>query len=258
MQRKKLGIAAIILVTIALTSIANAATFYFVFNETPFDPNNYHWQEPWEIKEMVDFLEATLTITGCGYQGQLHNVELAIENVATVANYYAVSFAYTANWWIDSENQEVIIQGLYSGGLGVGETMIDTTTFQPSLIGAGLVKMDIIDIVWAQPEPITWATNIVDTAGVVGSSIGITAFGVTGASMNIVEPGLVSVSIKSLVSGTFHISFNVEIVELAQTVGAEVAATLNAGQTISFAYPFDALENGGAYTMRLTITGWNA
>jgi hypothetical protein len=257
MQRKrKLGLIATLIAVLAVSAVA-ANTFYFIWIETPFEPNNYHWSESWEVKEMVDFLDAQLTITGCAYQGQPHDVELIITNVATIADYYALSFAYTVNWWIDETHNEVIIQGLYDGALGIGETFTDTTVFQPSIIGIGEVKMDIIDIVWAISKPITWTTEIVDETGIMGAgNFEVTEFTVTGASMSNSEPGVVSITIQNYHYPTERgISFNVEIVELSQTVGAEVDGRLPETYT-DFTYNFAALANGGAYTMRLTITDW--
>ncbi|MDH5790038.1 MAG: hypothetical protein OEZ27_05545, partial [Nitrospinota bacterium] len=217
-KRLKIGLVATVAALLIVSAVA-ANTFYFHWVEVPFAPNNYHWSEPWTVYQMVDFLDAQLTITGCAYQGQTHDVELIITNVATIPDYYATSFAYTANWYVDETHQEVIIQGAYSGGLGVGETMVDTTTFQPSMIGAGDVKMDIIDIVWVQSEPITWTTEIIDNAGVIPESIDIKDFIITGASLSKAEAGTVSFTIEKIVSPQYRISFNVEIVELFQTVG---------------------------------------
>ncbi len=95
-SKKKIALGAVFAVAVFMAG-ALAQSFFFIFNETPFKPTNYSWQQPWEVKEMIDFVDAQLTLTGCAYEGQSHDVELVLTNVATVSNYYLLAFDYSAN-----------------------------------------------------------------------------------------------------------------------------------------------------------------
>lgn len=246
----KTALVSIVIIALAL-SLASAATFYFNWIETPFDPTNYHWQELWEVKEMVDFMEATLTITGCAYQGQSHNINLEIKNVATVSNYYALSFDYFATWYVDEENQEPIISGVYSGALGVGESIIDTVIdWQPSVIGAGFVKMNIIDIKWHQGEPITWITEVIDNTGGV---IEVSDFEVSCILSGLT--GTVSFGLRNTnEDGTWLTDYKVEIVELSQIIAEVTGIELIGGKSATpFSHDFIA-DTGGILTMQITVT----
>lgn len=249
MQRKrKLSIIAALIAVLAVSAVA-ANTFHLIWIETPFEPNQYNWQEPWEVKEMTDFLDATLTIEGCGYQGQLHDIELVIENVATAPSACALTFSYTANWYIDSEHQEVIIQGAYDGILAVGESMIDTTTWQPSLIGVGVVQMDIIDIVWTEGYSITWTTEIVDNTG---ETIDITGFVVD--CINSALTGTTSFNLRNIEPGSMKVDYKVEIVELGIVVAEEANIYMDPGfPAVPYSFEFGPLPSGGDLTMRLTV-----
>ena len=253
MKHKKLWVTtAVILATAMFITGGLAQGFWFIFVEEPFDPTNYSWEDDWEVKEMVDFMEATLTIRGCSYQTQVHPVELVIQNVATVSNYYAISFAYSAQWYVDEANQETIIQGSYDGALGIGETITDTTTFQPSVIGVGVIKLTVIDIEWVQGESITWTTEVVDnTAGMVE---------VTDFTVDNINSGVTgTVSFKAGYTspeGTFVLAYTVEIVELALTLADVTGEILTGGQpATAYEHTFGPLPSGGSLTMRITVMG---
>jgi len=254
-MQKKLKIGLIVtLLALLTTSGVLANTFYFHWIETPFSPNNYHWSEPWEVKEMVDFLEATLTITGCAYQGQVHNVELAIKNGATVSDYYALSFAYTALWYVDATHQEVIIQGAYSGALGIGETMTDTTTWQPSIVGVGEVKLDIIDIDWQKSELITWTKNS-QILGDPNHYLTLANYVITGATKSIIESGNVAFRITNVDNMSEHkFSYKVEVVELSITIAQASNIIVSSSGYKDYSFNFDPLLSGGELTMLVTIT----
>ena len=245
MQRKKLKTGIIALAALIVVAAVAAQGFNFIWNETPFNPTNYSWQEPWEVKEMVDFLEGTLTITGCAYQGQVHDVNLDITNVATVSNYYALSFAYTALWWVGETNQEVIIQGAYSGVLGIGESMIDTTTWQPSIIGIGEVKLNIIDIIWVQSETITWTTQYETTY----VPLTITNFAVTGATQTHIESGTVGFTLTLVGAAPSVWDLTVTIVETSQLIAEEHDVSFDTDVPQTFTYNFEPLTQGGSLTM---------
>jgi hypothetical protein len=254
MQRKlKIGLI-ITLVALLMTSAVLANTFYFHWIETPFNPTNYHWSQPWEVKEMVDFLEAQLTITGCAYQGQVHNVDLIITNVATISDYYALSFAYTALWYVDATHQEVIIQGAYSGALGIGETMTDTKSWQPSIVGAGEVKLDIIDIDWQKSELITWTKN----SRILGDSnhyLQFSNYVITGATRSIIESGNVVFRITNMDTTSDHtFSYKVEVVELSITIAQASNIIVTATGYKDYSFNFAPLLSGGGLTMLVTIT----
>jgi len=256
MKMLKKLILGIALFAALFVTVVGAQTFYFIFIETPFSPNNYSWSEPWQVNEMIDFVDAQLTLTGCAYEGQSHDVELVLTNVATSSDYYLTDFDYSAKWYIDETHQENIIAGTYTGEpLAVGESVSYTDVWTPTIIGVGDIKMNVIDIVWGQGELITWTTEVVDESG-QPSAYDVTDFVVTGASLSKIESGVVSFTIYNTVDAERGISFNVKIVELDQTVADETNARLTGLDYTDFSYNFDALEDGGAYTMRLTVTEW--
>jgi hypothetical protein len=250
---KKKLILGIALVVAVFMAGALAQTFFFIFNETPFSPNQYNWQAPFEIKEMVDFVDAQLTLTGCGYEGQNHIVELVLTNVATVADYYLTAFTYSAKWYVDEANQENIIAGTYTGEpLASGESVTYTGEWIPTKIGVGVVKLNVIDIIWSQSEPITWTTEYIDNTDKI---IQIRNFVVTGASVSIAEPGTVSFELNNKGGSQVTIQYTLEIVELSKTIATVTGLTVPGGDTwYPYSHGFDALMAGGAYTMRLTVT----
>jgi hypothetical protein len=231
---------------------ALAQSFFFIFNETPFSPNQYNWQEPWEVKEMIDFVDAQLTLTGCAYEGQSHDFELVLTNVATVSNYYLSAFDYSAKWYIDESHQESIIAGTYSGDLlGIGESVTYTGVWVPTLIGTGVIKMSVIDIEWEYPKPITWETDIVNN---VPTKVTVLNFVVTGASKTFVESGTVTFDIRNVAAGSETISYAVKIVELNKIVGTATGQIIPVGETRNYSHDFDALSVPGTYTMRITVS----
>jgi len=250
---KKNAILAIALVTAVFTATIAAQTFYLIWIQTPFVPTNYSWEEPWEIKEMVDFIEATLTVEGCGYEGQSHDAELVIKNVATTPDQYATAFDYLCKWFVDETHQETLFVGAYSGEpMSPGENVTYTMVWTPTVIGAGVMKMNVIDIAWLIPEAITWQYDVVDDTG---GKISVTNFEVTGASVNVIEDGTVTFTIKNTQSSAITIGYTVKIVELAQTIGELLAPgeLLAGGASQIYNHDFGALANPGTYTMELTV-----
>lgn len=252
-MQKKLKIGIIALAAILIVSAVVAQGFHLIWNQIPFEPSNYSWEEPWEVHEMVDFVDAKLTITGCSYEGQDHDLELIITNVANTPDYYLTSFSYLAKWYVDEANQEPIMAGAYTGDpLAVDSFVTYVDTWVPTIIGAGFVKMNIIDIVWAQSEPITWTTEWIDNIN--GPTWDITDFAVTGATKTYMD-GSVAFTITLTSSGPYDTCFKVEIIKDAtviQLVGEETI-TFNIQEPQSFEYNFDGVTESGAYTMRLTL-----
>lgn len=230
---------------------ALAPSFFFIFNETPFDPNQYNWETPWEVKEMVDFVDAQLTLTGCGYEGQSHDVELVLTNGATVSDYFLLAFDYSAKWYVDETHQENIMVGTYTGdALGVGESVTYIGVWSPTMIGVGVIKLNVIDIGWAQSEPITWQFDVINN---VPSKVEALNFIVTGASKTYAESGTVSFDLRNVAGGAETISYVVKIVELSQVVGTATGQVIPMGATVNYSHDFDALAVPGTYTMQLTI-----
>lgn len=249
MQTKKLKIGLIATIAILLVVGAAAAQgFHFFWNEVPFEPNNYSWLQPWEIHEMVDFLDAQLTISGCSYEGQNHDVELVITNVANTPNYYVTGFSYSAKWYVDEANQENIIAGAYVGDpLAINDFVTYVDTWVPTVIGVGDVKLNIIDIVWVQ-NPIFWTTNFDD--GAYGFTI--SDYTITGATKS-GEEGTVSFALTGPAGDPIYGSFTVEIVGV-QLIATETDILFNPPTTpITFEYTFTPTA-GGDQTMLVTIT----
>lgn len=254
MQKKlKIGFITALITVLAVSAVA-AQGFHLIWNAVPFEPNNYSWQEPWEVHEMVDFVDAQLTITGCSYEGQNHNIELIIANVANTPDYYLLAFTYSAKWYVDETNQENIIAGTYSGdALAVDDFVTYTDAWVPTVIGVGVVKLNLIDIVWAQSEPITWTTDSVITH-TNAEKFSILSFEITGATMSNVESGTVSFSIhtlSTLPATEYH--YKVEVVEASITI-AEGTDTSSPDTTKDYSFNFDPIPIGGSLTMRLTIS----
>lgn len=252
-SKKKLILGAILLAAVFLAG-ALAQSFFLIFNETPFTPTNYSWEESWEVKEMIDFVDAQLTLTGCAYEGQSHDVELVLTNVATISNYYLVAFDYSAKWYVDETHQENIIAGTYMGDpLAIGESVAYTGVWVPTVIGIGVVKLNVIDIVWGQPEAITW-TKDKSILGPKLSLVEFTSYTITGVTVSLIEPGNVAFGIKNRdATNTIEYNYKVEIVELSIIIatGSEI---LQAQKIVDYNFDFDALPTGGALTMLVTIT----
>ena len=240
----------VILVAAVFTMGALAQTFFFIFNLTTYFPSGYDWQEPWEVKERVDFVEAMLSIAGPGYEGESHNVELTLKNVATESNYVITDMDYQANWTVGTDS-EVIIEGSYSGALLVGENVTYSGSFTPTLVGAGNVEMFVSNIVWVESDPITWTTDTVIT-GYTGPSVSIESFEITGATMSKIESGIVSFRIKAPHTAVARYTYNVTIVELDLTI-AEGSVDSIAVDYIDYSFTFDPLEAGGAYIMQISV-----
>lgn len=253
MKSKKRLILGILAVAAIFSAGALANTFYLIWNQTPFEPTNYSWEEFWETKEMIDFIEATLVLTGCGFEGQSHDAELVIKNVAGTPDQYATAFDYLCKFYVDETHQENIFAGTYTGDpMAPGENVTYTDVWVPTVIGMGSIKMNVIDIVWVIPEPITWQYDVVDeTSG----KIEVTNFAVTGASVNVIEDGTVTFTITNIDASAITIGYTVKIVELAQTVGELLAPGeyLAAGSSKVYSHDFGALANPGTYTMQLTV-----
>jgi hypothetical protein len=248
---KKNAILAIALVAAVFTGTIAAQTFYLIWIQTPFEPVNYSWQQPWEVKEMVDFIEATLTLEGCGYEGQSHDAELVIKNVATTPNLYAVDFDYLCKWFVDETHQENIFAGLYEGlGLAPGENVTYTKIWIPTVVGVGSIKLNIIDIIWKLPEPITW-TKTITGKGASGTTWQISDFQVTGGSMSVTESGTVSFTCEAK-GQTITLNYELKIVELGLLVGSGTKQ-IGSGMVMPFSHDFDPLLDGGTYTMELNV-----
>lgn len=249
-NKKKLAIAAILIAAVFMTGVL-AQTFFLIFNQTPYSPSEYSWQQSWQVFEKVDFVEATLTLTGSGYAGDPHDAELILKNIATDPNYAIMDMDYQADWVIGADS-ELIIGGLYSDGLLVGETVTYTGTFTPTIIGAGNVEMSVTNIVWVEPEPITWTKDATVT-GPYPSDIKVENFEITGATMSLIESGAVSFRINNINSyEPITCNYKVEVVELAITIaqGSDVIQPM-AGKDYSF--NIDPLPSGGALTLLISV-----
>lgn len=255
MQRKrKIGLIAAIAVLLVVGAVAGQG-FHLIWNQVPFEPNNYSWEEPWEVHEMVDFVDAQLTITGCSYEGQNHDIELIITNVANTPDYYLTAFSYLAKWYVSETEQENIIAGSYAGDpLPVDEFVTYVDTWLPTIFGVGVVKLNLIDIEWAQPEAITWIKDQSIT-GASASSFSITNYEITGATQSVIESGNVAFTIKSSDSlGPHTFSYKVEVVELGITIAEQTGVVIQALGSILYSFDFDPMPSGGDLTMLITIT----
>lgn len=249
MKNKKLALAVIL--SAVLTASVFAATFHFIFQQTPYYPSQYNWTAPWEVKQKTDYVEAWLNITGSGYEGDLHSVELIIKNVAPVPNYAIIGLTYNATWNVGAES-EVIIDGLYSGGLVAGENMTITGVFSPTLVGAGTINMDITEMQWAETESITWT---LDTYEEASNKVQISNFAVYGCSKTYVETGTVNFTLTWIdaMASYGYASYKLEIVELGQVVAEETDIYLSKQIPVDFSVPFGPLTQGGLLTMKLSV-----
>jgi len=238
---------AVLLAIIAILSVVAAQTFYFVFNQTPYYPSNYEWTAPWEVKQKVDFAEATLIITGCGYQNEPHDVELTIKNVATEPNYAIISVNYEAVW-----NGETIIFGTSTEPLEVGESTIILGEFTPVSYGSKDVTVTLSDIQWVETESITWQTK---SSVELPNKVSINSFSVSGASKTYVEAGNSQFQLEWIdaTSGYGFCSWKLEVVELGLLIGQEKDVRLDKHLPKDFNVSFDPLTQGGLLTMKLTI-----
>jgi hypothetical protein len=249
MKRTKLLIMALILSLLILGSVF-ATTFYFIFNQTPYKPTNYQWTEPWEVKQKVDFVEATLTLTGTGYKDEPHDVELALKNVATIPNYVILSMDYSATWNVGVES-EVIIAGSTTEPLFVGGTTTVYGTFAPTLVGIGEVEMGVSNIQWVESETITWTTKVIDPEG--GSYISVTNFAVFGASKTY-QAGTANFTLTWIagIGANGFISYKLEVPELSLLLKQELDIYLEKYIPKQFSVPF-TMTSGGSLTMQLTL-----
>lgn len=234
-----------------LITVGGAASFYFTFHQTPYFPSNYSWTEPWQVKQKVDFVEATLDLTGSSYQAEPHNYILTLKNVATEPTYVITNMTYSTVWNNGSAS-EAIKSGTYNNILGVGKNATFTGVFTPTLVGTGSVNMTISSIVWAESKPITWTTNIVNPE----PHISVTDFTVTGASKTYLEKGNVSYAV-TYITGTssqMHADCKAEIVELGITVANNLNVELIKGSPANFNYQFGPVTQNGTLTMRLTLS----
>lgn len=252
MLQKSVRLWVLIAALLAMTTIVAAQTFYFVFNQTVYKPSEYSWSELWEVKEKIDFVEALLTLTGPGYEGEPHDVELVIKNVATESNYVITNLDYQADWTVGA-GTEVIIGGSYSGALAVNETVTYAGTFTPAIIGTGNLGMHITNIIWAKSESIIWIKDTSIT-GPYSSDVSVMNFEITGATMSVTEPGTVSFTIKEN-SGinTVNCDYKVEIVEASITI-SEDSDSVPASGYKDYSFDFDPVPIGGDLTMLITIT----
>lgn len=245
MQRKlKIGIIA--LVALLTVSAVAANTFYFHFTQTPYFPGNYNWMDDWTVKEVIDFVEADLTLTGSGYQYDPHDYVLILENVATEPNYVITSMDYSATWVVGGDSED-IVTGTYSGGLLIGKTAKYAGTFTPMIFGEGKVHMDITEIVWAVGEPITWTK---DTES--HTYLTIEDYEITGATISMFEPGSVAFTISCTSAMVFDLK--VEIVEPGIIIAEQTEINIIYGETLVFNFDFDPVPSSGDLTMLITTT----
>lgn len=244
----KTGLALIIVTTLLVMTVA-AQSFYFIYVETTYEPSEYGWQQPWTVKQVVDFVEGTLTVTGSGYSEDPHDFELVIKSISPESDYALTAFDYEVVWMVDPD-QETVTSGAYSGALLVGETVTYTGQFTPTLYGTGNLQLTINNIAWAQPEPITWTTEVVNTHS-KESYMSVTNFEVVGATMSILETGTVSFEIGT--TSDVQFIYKVEIVELGIKI-VEGSDYVTGGFPNNYSFDFGPVTFGGSLTMRLTIT----
>jgi len=240
-MKHKLKLGLIALALVASITLASAASFYFIFHQTTYFPNEYLWEEPWDIAVTVDYIEAILTITGPAYQNVPHAYILTFENVATdLDNYILMSFDYATKWIVEAE-EETLISGSYSGVLLVGDEPIEYTgSLTPTIAGSGDVAMEVSNIVWQQSESITWNTVINNT---LPEYVTVESFTIEGNTKTYLEIGTAVATF----SGNGYVEFDLILPEVG---------TLHFDALISeeFRYDFGPLTVGGELTATLTVT----
>jgi hypothetical protein len=240
------------LLAMLLIGGALAASFYFNFHQVPYNPSKYSWTAPWQVHQLVDFVEATLDLTGSGYESDPHQFSLALKNIAPDSSYVLTNMAYSATWNNGSAS-ETIASGVYNGALIVGNNVTYVGLFTPTLVGIGNVNMTLSSIIWAQTAPITWTTSLVDATG--GTVFVVTNFGVTGAAKTYL-PGTTTFTISNEHGSAYeYVSFKLEAPELGNLlINQTVDVYLNKAVPVTFNVPF-TVTTGGSLTMRLTLFG---
>lgn len=254
MHKKKL-IALVLLTSLASAGLGMAiSTFYFNFTKTDFKPDQYSWKEPWTVTQLVDFVQVTLDVVGSGYEGQTHNYEFTLKNVASEPNYILLSCNYTVKFKIGT-SEETLIQGFHNNPLlYVNNSKTYSGTFAPTLYGTGNISCSINNILWGVNELITWTTQTINPY--TGNLQVSPALAVTGATKTY-ENGTVTFSLKSTDLSTTIVTFTVKVVELNQIVAKETNYVLTKDVTTPFSYKFQCAK-GGSLTMLLNITNAHA
>jgi len=211
------------------------------------------WSEPWTVTELVDFVEVTLEVSGSAYQGQSHDYNLTIKNVATESDYILLSCDYEAKF-IVGVDEESLISGTHNDPiLYVNDEVLYQGTFAPSLNGSGNVQMTLTNILWGRDEPITWSTDIENP---YTSKLTIAGFAITGASKTY-EQGSANWTMTATDVSATIVSFEIRIVETGEIIHTETDYVLVKDVAEDFGYLFELAE-GGSLTMKLTITDAHA
>lgn len=245
-KHKKIAIVGLMVLT-CFAGLGLAQTFNFVFNETMYLPNEYLWQESWDVSLMIDYIKCILTVTGPAYQNSPHDYVLTFENTATDPNnYILMSFDY-ATRWVVGEEEETLISGTHSDVLLIGGAPVEYTgIFTPTLAGLGNIAMDVTNIVWIQSETITWTTEI-DLGEVV--SVAVDSFVITGASRTYTETGQVQITFSTTAPGSY-VEFDLTLPETG-TTNFDFQTMTETNNL--FTYDFDPLTLGGDLTCTVTL-----
>lgn len=245
-----------LLVLLSFAAIGFAQTFNFLFNRTDFMPDQYGWETPWTVTELVDFVEVTLVIAGSGYEGQTHEYDLTLKNVASESDYIFLSCDYAVTFEVGIES-EILVSGTHDTPiLYVGESILYEGTFAPTLFGAGNVKMSLTSILWGKDESISWSTKI-DNQPPTGKLI-TTGFSVTGASKTY-EKGTTAFTLTANDLSATFVSFTLKVEKDGipiLTLAEEISYELTKDVGIPFEYIFTCTE-GGALTMVLDIVDFH-
>lgn len=236
--------ALIVLASIVTYVLANS--FYFNFIATPYNPSRYTWTNPWTVSQAVDFVAATLNITGSGFQNDLQTYILAFQNTATdIQNYILSGFTYNVTFTVGAQTQ-VITSGTYAGTpLLITNTTTSNGTFTPTMYGAGNVNMSITGITWIQSQPITWSTNVLDPNTLTPTWVLVQNFTISGATRGYTSPGTVNIKFDPTKGG--YVRFNVTL----PTLGTQSFVFQQLLQNFTYAFP--AIPVSGAQTCTLTI-----
>jgi len=242
-MKRKLKLAVVVLLAMcALVGYAAAQSLYFYFTQTKYEPSQYHWEAPWTVQEVVDYIEATLNVTGSGVQNQPHDYTLVFKNIAPdVEAYILMSFDYAVNWTVGDQS-ETLVSRSYSGALLVGENVTYSGVFTPTIYGNGNIELTVENIVWAEAEPITW-NAVVDNP--YPDFVTVADFHIEGASKTYLETGVAVATF----SGVGYVDFNLTLPEVGTIFVDEWPIDQE------YRYEFGPLTTGGDLTATLTVLG---
>jgi len=206
------------------------------------------------VTQLVDFVEVTLDVTGSGYEGQTHDYDITIKNVASEPDYILLSCDYEVKFIVGIDEESLIAGNHNDPLLYVGEEQSYIGTFAPSLVGVGNIEVSMTNAAWGRDASIVWTTNVINPWGPT-NPLTVSNPVLTGASKTY-EDGNVAFTLTELSNSAHWIDFTVKVYDGA-TLIQTIAEVFNAEMTHDVPIPFDydfVCTSGGSLTMEIEIT----